>query len=137
MNLSNTSKYAIRILSFMAKKSEDLITAKYIVEKLRISDKYLRRIMTQLSKAKLIESKQGRDGGYFFIKPMSEIFIIDIILAVESTDKYFGCVLGFSECSDDNPCTLHNKWVEQRTMIQDFFKSTSLAELIKNGATKF
>ena len=66
MKLSKTSEYALRILSFMAKDSSHLYSAKYLIEKLNISDKYLRRLMTDLCKAGFIKSIQGRDGGYIF-----------------------------------------------------------------------
>lgn len=68
MKLSKTSEYALRILIFMAKEPEQLYTAKQLVEELNVSDKYLRRLMTDLSKSGFIRSVQGRDGGYMFIK---------------------------------------------------------------------
>jgi len=133
MKLSNTVQYAIRILNFMASDKEKLFSAKYLIEKLKISDKYLRKILTQLSKAELIKSIQGRDGGYLFNKNLSEIFIIDIIKAIEDTKVLCACVLGFSECSDQSPCALHNKWVKSRQEVQKFFNTTSLTEIQKDN----
>ncbi len=132
MKLSNTAQYAIRILNFMAIDGREMFSAKYLIEKLSISDKYLRRIMTQLSKAQLIRAIQGRDGGYQFSKELNTIFLIDIINAIEDTQKYYGCVLGFSECSEASPCALHTKWVKSRQEILSFFHSTSLIEVIDN-----
>ena len=59
--------------------------------------------MTDLSKAGLIKSVQGRDGGYSFNKKINNIYLSDIIDIVEGMEKYKGCVLGFDKCSDDNP----------------------------------
>ena len=137
MKLSNTSEYAIRILSFMAREPEKKYSAKYMVEKLKISDKYLRRILTTLSKEGIIMSIQGREGGYTFQKKIKEIFLSDIIDATEGMEKYLGCVLGFSECSDINPCTFHTKWVAARAVIIDNFNHTSLADLNLKGNIKF
>ncbi len=138
MKLSNTAQYAIRILNFMAIENHEMVSAKYLIEKLNISDKYLRRIMTQLTKAELIRAIQGRDGGYQFNKKISQIFIIDIINAIEDTKKLYGCVLGFSECSDNEPCALHNKWVKSRQDVLTFFHTTSLEEtILENRILKF
>ena len=71
MRLSKTSEYALRILSFMAKEPKALYSAKYLVESLNISDKYLRKLMTILSKADFIKSIQGRVGGYSFNKDIN------------------------------------------------------------------
>ena len=121
----------------MAREPERKYSAKYMVEKLKISDKYLRRILTSLTKAGIIISTQGREGGYVFQKKIQEIFLSDIIDVTEGMEKYMGCVLGFSECSDSSPCAFHNEWVFVReTMIQRF-KNTSLADLNLTGNIKF
>jgi len=137
MKLSNTSEYAIRILSFMARDAEKKYAAKYLVEQLKISDKYLRRILTILTKAGIIISIRGREGGYAFQKKLQEIFLSDIIEATEGMDKYLGCILGFSECSDETPCVLHSKWIAARTALINNFLETSLADINLKGNIKF
>jgi Rrf2 family protein len=132
MRLSKTSEYAIRILSFMAKNETELFTAKYLIEKLKISDKYLRRLMTNLSKAGLIKSVQGKNGGYTFARKADEIFISNIIDAVEGYEKYLGCILGFDSCSDENPCAMHKVWAKTRNELLKTFNETSLTQLGNN-----
>lgn len=137
MKLSSTSEYAIRILSFMALNPERKYAAKYLIEQLKISDKYLRRILTMLTKEGIIKSIQGREGGYVFQKKIQEIFLSDIINATEGMEKYLGCVLGFSECSDENPCAFHDQWAATRATIIQNFQETSLANLNLKGNIKF
>ncbi len=136
MKLSKTSEYAIRILSYMARDTEKKYSAKNLVEKLHISDKYLRRLMTDLSKAELIYSKQGRNGGYFFAKSTNEITVAQIIDTVEGMDKYTGCIMGFDECSDKNPCVMHLVWVKTRNTLLKTFETTTLAKLAKAETIK-
>ena len=133
MKLSKTSEYALRILSYMAKDSSQLYTAKQLIETLHISDKYLRQLMTVLTKSGLIFSIQGRDGGYSFAKNPADIFLSDIIDSVEGMNRYTGCILGFEHCSDDNPCVMHKVWVE---FIHTFTTKT-LDKLNFEGINKF
>ncbi|PID92438.1 MAG: transcriptional regulator [Bacteroidetes bacterium] len=133
MNLSKTSEYAIRILGHMAAGEAKIHTAKQMVEQLQIPDKYLRRIMTNLSKAGLIRSIQGREGGYRFAIAPDRIFLMDIIKAVDEESKYTGCVLGFAHCSDENPCLVHDKWAEGRAKILEIFTSISLTEFAEEA----
>jgi Rrf2 family protein len=137
MKLSNTSEYALRILSFMAKEPKMMYSAKLLIEKLNISDKYLRRLMTSLVKAGFINSIQGRDGGYIFNKSTNNIFLADIINAVEGMNKYTGCVLGFEKCSDENPCVMHQTWVSVRETFVNVFETKSLADLDFNDISKY
>ena len=137
MRLSNTSEYALRILSFMAKEPELKYSAKYLVETLKISDKYLRRLMTDLSKAGFIKSTQGRDGGYSFAKKLSEIVLADIIDSVEGMEKYKACVLGFHQCSDENPCVMHSTWIKVRHEFINTFQNKTLADFNYNDIRKY
>lgn len=137
MKLSKTSEYALRILAFMAKEPNQQYTAKYLVETLHISDKYLRQLMTVLTKAGLISSTQGREGGYSFAKKPSSIYLSDIIDSVEGMKKYSGCILGFEHCSDENPCVMHNIWVKSREEFTHTFTRKTLDMLDFKGINKF
>lgn len=132
MNLTSTARYAIRILSFMALQDTNLVSAKFMVEKLHISDKYLRGLMTKLTKQGLIRSIQGRDGGYEISKSYDELFLIEIIQAVEDVAKYTGCLLGFEVCSGSNPCALHDKWNEIKEDTTTFLNTTTLADIVES-----
>jgi len=93
--------------------------------------------MTDLSKAGFIKSIQGREGGYIFAKSISSIHLSEIIDAVEGMDKYMGCVLGFDECSDENPCVMHSAWQPVREKLSEMFKNKTLADLDFNNVNKF
>lgn len=129
MKLSKTSEYALRILIFMAKEPTLLYTAKQLVEELKVSDKYLRRLMTDLSKSGFIRSVQGRDGGYTFMKSTNEIVLFDIIDSVEGMENLNGCVLGFEKCSCTNPCAMHHVWQDIRTDLNKLFRETKLSDM--------
>lgn len=133
MNLSKTTEYAIRILSYMAIDEAKLYTAKQINQKLMISDKYLRRIMTELSKQGFIRSIQGRDGGYRFAKSIKSIFLIDIINAIEKDQAYKECVLGFEGCTEENPCALHAILGENRNNMFEKLSATSLNHIVNKN----
>lgn len=129
MKLTKTAEYALRILIFMAKQSDRLYTAKQLVDELRVSDKYLRKLMTDLSKSGFIRSVQGRDGGYMFVKMPNEIFLLDVIGSVEGTDKLNDCVLGFEMCSCTKPCAMHEVWQPVRNSLNKVFRETRLSDM--------
>lgn len=129
MNLSNTSQYAIRILGLMAMTGGEMVTATYLLSKLKISDKYARSLMTKLSKAKLIRAVQGRNGGYQFNLPPDSISLKQVISAVENPEKYNACLIGFSLCRNNRPCALHNKWMEVRHKINAFLETTYVSDI--------
>ena len=137
MKLSKTSEYALRILSFMINSEKQVFTARYLVERLHIPDKYLRRLMTDLVKNGFIKSIQGREGGYVFAKNADTIHLSEIIDAVEGMDKYTGCLLGFSSCSDDNPCSLHYAYAPIKNQMINLLNTLTLADLKSLKIKKF
>lgn len=132
MNLSNTSQYAIRVVSYMALNKDQIFTASTLISKLNVSDKYLKRILTTLTANNILDSIQGRYGGFRLAKDQKNIYLIDIVSAMENIEKYFGCVLGFDKCSDENPCTLHNKWAPIRDELINFLHKTTVYDVISN-----
>jgi Rrf2 family protein len=137
MKLSKTSEYALRILIYMAHVPDQLYTAKQLVKELKVSDKYLRRLMTDLSKSGFIRSIQGRDGGYTFIKSPDDIMLFDIIDSVEGMDKLNGCLLGFEKCSGTDPCAMHYLWVDVRTDLNKVFRETRLSDMDFNKILRY
>lgn len=136
MILSNTTEYGIRLLTLIARESDSFCSAKTLIDKLKISDKYARKLLTQLTKAGFVKSMHGRDGGYMLAKPASEIKILDVIKTFEAENKIFSCVLGFSECSGDNPCAMHLAWLPVRDKMLDTFSNNSLANVANALALK-
>ncbi|RLD46811.1 MAG: hypothetical protein DRI86_02155 [Bacteroidetes bacterium] len=121
----------------MINSDKEVFSAKYLVEKLDVPDKYLRRLMTDMSKQGFILSLKGRDGGYIFAKNPNSIFLSDIVDAVEGMNNYTGCIMGHEQCSSENPCSLHKSYGPIRDQLLNFMNSTSIAELENHDIIKY
>ncbi len=134
MQLSNSSQYAIRILSYMTLKQEtNLHNATELAEALQIPYKYLTKIMTEVVKSGLVVSIRGREGGYKFKKPTSEIIVSDILDIFHDSIKDEQCVLGIGFCNGICKCALHDQWMEPKLLMQKMFQESSLAEIAGKG----
>lgn len=137
MRLSKTSEYALRVLSYMINSEMQVFPAKHLVEALDVPDKYLRRLMTDMTKSGFIKSIQGRDGGYVFARNATKIMLADVVEAVEGMGRYTGCIMGFSSCNEKNPCSLHQSYAPHRGNMLSYLKTTSIQELKNPGIGKF
>jgi len=134
LQLSNSSQYAIRILSYMTLKQEtNLHNATELAEALQIPYKYLTKIMTEVVKSGLVVSIRGREGGYKFKKPTSEIIVSDILDIFHDSIKDEQCVLGIGFCNGICKCALHDQWMEPKLLMQKMFQESSLAEIAGKG----
>lgn len=129
MILNKTTHYALTVLAFMATRNEEVYSAEYLYEQLNIPRRYLRRLLTDLSRLGFIRSTKGRKGGFVFAMPMEEISILNIINSMEEPDALDKCILGFSCCIVDKPCAMHDQWIEAKSKMTDTLTNTSLAGL--------
>jgi Rrf2 family protein len=135
MRLSKTTEYAIRVMSYLARQTDDAVSVAFLAETLAIPYKYLARLMTQLSQAGLLQSTQGKKGGYRIARPLNEIFVHQIVDVVEGLENYHRCVLGYPQCDDKDPCCMHHLWEPQLLGVRKMIYENTLADL--QQGTKF
>ncbi|WP_309496594.1 Rrf2 family transcriptional regulator [Sulfurovum sp.] len=134
MHLSNTSKYTIRILANMVNhKDTTLISAKELSDNLKIPYKFLTKIMTELVRVGFIESIRGREGGYKFLRPASEITVGDILELFNDSIKDEECILGIDSCNAKQKCALHDKWIKSKIQLQKMFKESTIESIAAEG----
>jgi len=131
VQLNNTSKYAIRILSYISNKGQ--CSAKELSEKLSIPYKFLTKITTELVKADFILSIRGREGGYKLSRESCNITIMEILKHFNEFNHQKECLLGIGMCDGKNKCGMHDQWAKPKKMIQDMFENTTIENLEKNS----
>lgn len=137
MNLSKTSEYALRIMSFMAGDEEKLYTTNELFKNLKIPFRYLRKLMISLSKSDLLISLQGKNGGYKIAKRPEDISLLDIIMTTGENPIGKTCFFGFEECAFVEKCAMHEKWAIVRENIEQALSKTTLAEIKETGSSNF
>jgi len=130
MELNNTSKYAIRILSYIANNSDGkLLSARELSETLDIPYRFLTKIMTDLVKENYLISIKGREGGNKLSRDASEITLMEILNTFNEFNNQTECLLGIGDCDHIKKCALHDQWIEPKTMIHSMFENTTLKDL--------
>ncbi|MCF6357584.1 MAG: Rrf2 family transcriptional regulator [Draconibacterium sp.] len=129
MNLSKTTKYAFRILGHMAKDEKVLYSAQQLHKDIDIPERYLRRLLTDLSKSGFIKSIQGRQGGFTFARDTSKITLMEIVDSIDGKDSIDGCILGYDVCVFNYSCPMHNVWEETKQKTIDTLTKTSLKDI--------
>jgi Rrf2 family protein len=130
VKFSRTTEYALRVMVALARTPGEPHSSFALHRELRIPQKYLQRLLTTLSKKKLISSVRGRTGGFVLARPAPRIALVDIIDAVEGFERQPQCLFGFAECKLERPCAMHERWARhQRAVVRTLSKAT-LAEVL-------
>jgi Rrf2 family protein len=128
--LTNASKYAIRAVLYLAENSsvEKKFGAKQIASELEIPLHFIAKLLQQLSKAAVISSQKGPQGGFYTTKKDLSNNVCAILEVIESDDIFEGCFLGLSECDDKNPCPVHHIVSPFKKSILEKFEHKSIAD---------
>lgn len=134
MLISTRGRYALRVLIDLAEHRDGTyIPMKDIANRQGISLKYLERIVPVLSKNGIIEGLQGKGGGYRLVKTPEECRIGDILRLTEGDLAPVTCLESETGgCDRAYECRTYPLWVEFHTLINDFFDSKTLADILKD-----
>lgn len=128
-NLSTKGDYGLIIMYDLALNDRSsYVSLRDIAERYSLSTKYLSRIMLPLKKHRLIESKEGMDGGYQLAREPEKIQMLEIIEALEGSIAPVKCLAG-QECAI-GPCALQNAWNHIHQELVDILEHKTLADFI-------
>jgi Rrf2 family transcriptional regulator, iron-sulfur cluster assembly transcription factor len=107
--LSNSSKYAIKAVLFLAVHSNDKqkIMVKDIYKSINAPQAYTAKLLQELSKNNIVSSSRGPKGGFYLSEADRDKSLMDIIYIIDGEKRLHSCVLSLEKCDLDKPCPLH------------------------------
>ncbi len=133
--LSNTSRYAIRALIYLAANHTEKrkIGIKKIAEDLDIPSPFLGKILQTLVKKKLLSSTKGPNGGFGVNKNTLKANLMDIIKTIDGDDLFDRCLISDKKCTElkGNPCALHSHYEKIREQVNHMFSGHTIDMLSK------
>lgn len=100
-----------------------------------ISLAYLEQLFAKLRRRGLVESSRGPGGGYRLGLQPEQLFIADIIDAVDETVDATRCG-GQSNCHNQQRCLTHDLWASLSDEIRQFLSGISLAALMQRDGVQ-
>lgn len=147
MNLSTRGRYAIMAMLDLAQLTQEQgenannITLAMIAERQQISLSYLEQLFAKLRRGGVVASVRGPGGGYRLPRAASQIYLAEIIDAVEEDVDLTRCGLMHDPvgpqkgegCVYGNKCNSHDVWAALGRHMEQFFRKVNL-QMILDGA---
>lgn len=91
--LSKSSKYAIRAVLYIANNTSEKkkIGSKEVAETLEIPAPFLAKTLQELTKAEIISSMKGPNGGFYLTDKNEQKSLFDIIDCIDNAHKFEEC----------------------------------------------
>ena len=135
MQLQITTDYAIRCGLYLAAKDSS-INALELSEAMCIPHNYVQQILRRLRIAELVDSSQGRGGGYRLAKDPEEISLMDIMELFEKTMRINRCLEDDHFCSWNGTlkgCPVNAYYKGLQKNIEGYLRGTSIADILKSS----
>jgi len=131
MRLTTKGRYAVTaMLDLALHGSEKPVSLADISGRQDISLSYLEQLFAKLRRNELVKSVRGPGGGYRLSRGSDEIFVAQIIDAVNETVDATGCG-GTADCQQGEVCLTHHLWCDLSDQIHNFLSQISLANLVE------
>ena len=135
MKISTKGRYALRLMADIgAHDQSGCVSLRDVAARQEISVKYLEQIAGMLTKAGFLYSERGAQGGYRLSRAPEEYTVGSILRLTEGSLSPVACLgQGESECPRANECPTLPMWRKLETLLNGFFDSITLADLMPGG----
>ena len=137
MRLNQATDYAFRMVLYLASLPEGTkITGAALAEKQNIPERFLLKIMRSLTKAGIMKSYRGVEGGFALQRAPKDITLFDIIDAVEGQTELQRCLHDIGSCSRgcSGMCSIYAAFADIQRDLAARLKSINFETLAKQEA---
>ncbi|WP_237067371.1 Fe-S cluster assembly transcriptional regulator IscR [Microbulbifer guangxiensis] len=130
MRLTTKGRYAVTaMLDLALHAGQGPISLADISKRQGISLSYLEQLFSRLRQSGLVSSVRGPGGGYRLAREGDEIYVAQIVDAVNESVDATSCG-GNSDCAGGEQCLTHYLWCDLSAQIHSFLSGISLADLV-------
>ncbi len=136
MKLTTKGRYAVTAMLDLALHfGEGPITLADIAQRQGISLSYLEQLFSRLRKESLVSSVRGPGGGYSLGRNATEIYVGEVIVAVDENVDTTRCH-GAHNCQNNGRCLTHDLWSDLSNQIYNYLNKISLQDLMDRQAVR-
>jgi Rrf2 family protein len=140
LRLTKKADYGLMALKYLAEQSalQDRPvseSAKAIAEAYHIPPQLLAKILQTLTRAGILISTAGTNGGYALARPAGEINAFEVIRAIDGPLFITSCITIHGTCDLHGTCTIKEPLRKVNDSIKDMLSGLSIADLIEPADT--
>lgn len=139
VTLSLRGDYAVRAMLALAQHelehadAPEPLSARAIAERMRIPQRFVAHVLSDLVRAELVIGSTGRRGGYRLTRPAESIDLLRVVDAAERDGDPPRCVLRGIPCDPQGRCAAHDAFSAATNAVRVELSRTTLAGLVDHS----
>jgi Rrf2 family protein len=132
--ISKKMKYALKALIYIARKEDSFAKTSEIAENAKIPKKFLEQILLDLKKGHILGSKQGNEGGFYFVKKVEEVTLADVYRLIDGPIALVACASKkfyepCEDCANEAECSIRFALIEVRDETLKILEGKSIFQM--------
>jgi Rrf2 family protein len=132
--ISKKMKYALKALIHIARAENAFAKTSDIAMQGKIPKKFLEQILLELKKGRILSSKQGNEGGFYFLKQPEDVTLADVYRLIDGPIALVACASkkfyeACEDCPNETECSIRRALIEVRDETLKVLESRNIAEL--------
>jgi Rrf2 family protein len=129
MIFSKTTSYGIRALAYIASQPKQRLCGLLeIAQHEDIPPAYLRKVLGELRRHRLLRSVKGIHGGYELGRAPESITLWEVFKVLEPDPYMDMCILGNKVCAPESSCAFHEDWQRVRKELVSLLETRTISE---------
>ena len=129
LRISKLSDYAILVMVELNEQHGEVLNAHSLAELTHLELPTVSKVLKLLSRAGLVESFRGMNGGYAMNREAGSISVAEIITAIEGPIAMTECSVEVGLCSQEQVCNLRSNWRRISSAVARAMEGLTLAEM--------
>jgi FeS assembly SUF system regulator len=131
IRLSRFADYAVAMLAELARDGGMRMAASDMAGRTGLPEPTVAKILKSLTRAGILTSSRGVNGGYGLARTPDDITVADIITAMDGPISLTDCANN-SPCVLEGHCSMHGRWGKVNMAIRAALESVTLVDLMQN-----
>lgn len=120
-------EYSIMLVSFLAKSGGEKVSLAEVSKKINLPYRFMGQLAMSLKSAGILDSREGKSGGYSLAKGWQKKTIFDLLEALGENKRMVKCFGG--NCPREDDCGIKNVWDKIETGFMRELKKIKLEEI--------
>lgn len=130
ITISKRIEYSIIFIAYLAKNNGKTLSLNKVSKKLLLPYRFLGQLAMALRGAGIIESREGKSGGYYLSRGWDSKSLYDLLEALGENKHMVRCLAdGNKMCIREDKCRIKRVWSKLETRLINELKKLKLSEI--------
>lgn len=133
IKLSRFADYAVVVLAALTQAGDARLSASDLSLRCKLPEPTVAKVLKSLTRAGVLTSTRGVNGGYGLSRTADNITVADIITAMDGPISLTDCADTNSNCVLEGQCAMHGRWGKVNLAIRTALESVTLVDLMQTS----